>query len=376
MKDIQLFVPTYHIEEVLAEIRQCLESGWTGLGGLTLEFERAWCEYTKLPFAHFTNSCTAALHLAVRLLKEKYGWQDGDEVITTPLSFVSTNHVLLYENLTPVFADVDDYLCLDPASIWNRRTAKTRAVMFVGMGGNVGQLEKIGRMCHEAGLPLIVDAAHMAGTRMRGHMGWAGLGDATCFSFHSVKNLPTADGGMVCFRDGNLDVRARKLSWLGIDKDTYSRTVTNGAYRWQYRLEDVGWKYHGNSIMAAMGLVGLRHLDQDNAYRRQLATWYDQSLINVEKVPVAPLCESSRHLYQILIPERDKVMMALHEHGIAPGVHYDLHTHYPMYRKADCPHAELVSQHLLSLPLHLRMTHGDVLRVSDAMKSTVRKAPI
>ena len=110
MKPIQLFVPTFRIDECLAEVRECLEKGWTGLGFKTTAFEDAWKAYTGLPHAHFLNSATAGLHLAVRLLKERHGWSDGDEIISTPLTFVSSNHAILYERLRPVFADVDEYL--------------------------------------------------------------------------------------------------------------------------------------------------------------------------------------------------------------------------------------------------------------------------
>ena len=135
MKPIQLFTPAFRVDECLAEIRECLEKGWTGLGFKTVEIEEAWREYSGLPHAHFVNSATAGLHLAVRLLKEREGWVDGDEIISTPLTFISSNHAILYENLRPVFADVDEYLCLDPASVAERIGPRTRAVMFVGLGG-------------------------------------------------------------------------------------------------------------------------------------------------------------------------------------------------------------------------------------------------
>src|SRR5512143_3973963 len=99
MEPIHLFVPNFRVDECLEEVRVCLEKGWTGLGYKTVEIENAWKEYTHLPHAHFLNSATAGLHLAVRLFKEQDGWQAGDEVITTPLTFVSTNHAILYEDL-------------------------------------------------------------------------------------------------------------------------------------------------------------------------------------------------------------------------------------------------------------------------------------
>jgi dTDP-4-amino-4,6-dideoxygalactose transaminase len=373
---LHLFLPTFRIEECLAEIRECLEKGWTGLGYKTVAFEAAWKAYSGLPHAHFVASATAGLHLAVAGLKHAGAWSDGDEVVTTPLTFVSTNHVILHERLQPVFADVDASLCLDPASVEARITPRTRAVMFVGMGGNSGQLGRVAALCRARGLKLILDAAHMAGTRVDGaHVG--STADAAVFSFHAVKNLPTADGGMVCFRERALDEQARKWSWLGIDQDTYTRTQdASRAYRWRYDVEHLGFKYHGNSIMAALGLVGLRYLDDDNRYRRELAAAYDDALGGVPGVATVPMargCEPSRHLYQILTERRDALMVHLNARGIFPGVHYRDNTAYPMYRAAagTCPRAARASETLISLPLHLRMERRDVERVASAIREFV-----
>src|SRR5208283_2978358 len=161
---IQLFVPSFRIEECLAAIRECLEKGWTGLGFKTVEFENAWKTYAELPHAHFLSSNTVGLHLALHILKSRFGWADEDEVITTPFTFVSTNHVILHSNLRPVFADIDDFLCLDPSSVSARITSRTRAVIFVGVGGNTAQYDKIVDLCRERRLRLVLDAAHMAGT--------------------------------------------------------------------------------------------------------------------------------------------------------------------------------------------------------------------
>ena len=122
---IQLFVPTFRIDECLAEIRECLEKGWPGIGYKTIEFEEKWKEYTGHKNAHYLNSATVGLHLAVEILKMENGWNDGDEIITTPMTFVSTNHVIKYENMVPRFADVDEYLCLDPVDVENKINEKT-----------------------------------------------------------------------------------------------------------------------------------------------------------------------------------------------------------------------------------------------------------
>jgi dTDP-4-amino-4,6-dideoxygalactose transaminase len=364
---IQLFVPKFRIDESLAEIRECLEKGWTGLGFKTVAFEEAWRQYTGLPAAHFLASNTVGLHLALEVLKARYGWADGDEIITTPITFVSSNHAILYAGLQPVFADVDEYVCLDPQSVEARITPRTRAVMFVGLGGNTGRLQDIVRLCVDRGLKLVLDAAHMSGTRWHGrHIGPEA--DVSVFSFQAVKNLPTADSGMICFRDAADDERVRKLTWLGINKDTYARTAAQGAYKWKYDVEAVGYKYHGNSIMASLGLVALKYLDVDNAYRRQLAVWYRELLADVPSVrvvDVAPGCESATHLVQIRVRNRDAVMLALNEHGVYPGVHYRDNTQYRMYAYAagTCPRAAAASDELISVPLHLGLTRADVEHV-------------
>lgn len=367
----QLFVPSFRIDECMAQVRECLEKGWTGLGFKTLEFEKAWIEYTGLSHAHFLSSNTVGLHLALHILKTRHGWDDGDEIIVTPLTFVSSNHAVLYEGLHPVFADVDDSLCLDPADVERKLTSKTRAVMFVGMGGNVGQYEEIAALCRKNGLKLILDAAHMSGTRVDGHHVGHDA-DVAVFSFQAVKNLPTADSGMICFADREDDERARKLSWLGINKDTYARTTAEGAYKWMYDVEEVGFKYHGNSIMAGIGLVQLRYLDRDNAYRRQLAKWYSNALANHENVRViehSASCESSRHLFQVRVKNRDEVMLALNGHEVFPGVHYRDNTQYRMYAygRGTCPNAHHASTEILSLPMHLGVSAHDVARIGSLL---------
>jgi dTDP-4-amino-4,6-dideoxygalactose transaminase len=370
---IHLFVPKYRVDECLAEIRLCLEKGWTGLGFKTIEFEEAFKAHTKLPHAHFVASATAGLHLAVRILKERENWKDGDEVITTPLTFVSTNHVLLHERLQPVFADVDEHLCLDPGSVASRITARTRAVMFVGFGGNPGRWKAILELCRSRRLRVILDAAHMMGSRVDGVQAGHGA-DATVFSFHAVKNLPTADGGMVCFPELEDDRSARKWSWLGISQDTYARTTGSAKkYRWRYDVDHVGFKYHGNSVMAALGLVALRYLEEDNQYRRRLCATYETLLAGcpgVSTIPVSVGSESSRHLFQILAANRDEMMTHLNENDIFPGVHYRDNSEYPMYsaQAAMCPRARHASERIVSLPLHLNLTEEILERVTTTIR--------
>jgi dTDP-4-amino-4,6-dideoxygalactose transaminase len=245
------------------------------------------------------------------------------------------------------------------------------------MGGNAGNYDAVRDLCREHNLKLILDAAHMTGTRLHGkHIGHDA--DVTVFSFQAVKNLPTADSGMICWPTPELDAEARKWTWMGINKDTYARTTSGGTYSWYYDVEHVGYKYHGNSIMAAIGLVSIKYVDEDNAYRRQIAAWYDELLADeprIQRIPVVAGCEPSRHLYQVLIDNRDDVVSALNRAQIYPGVHYRDNTLYGMYRYAHgtCPNAAHASDCLLSLPIHLRLTRDDVERVASELKVAVRE---
>lgn len=372
--NIPLFVPTYRVDECLEEIRDCLEKGWTGLGYKTIAFEEAWKTYTGLPYAHFVNSASAGLTIAIEVLKMTRGWKRNDEIITTPLTFVSTNHAIRSNQLKPVFADVDEYLCLDPQDVIQRITPRTRAIMYVGLGGNTGQYEAIVELCKKHNLALILDAAHMAGTRLHGIIPGKEA-DAVVYSFQAVKNLPTGDSGMVCFPALQQDHLARKLTSLGINRSNPSPSEPSGPYRWSYDVEHIGSKSHGNSIMAAIGLVQLRYLDQDNAYRKQIASWYEQLLRPlapaVQIVPAAPDCDHSRHLFIIRSPERDQLLKALNDQEIYPGVHYRSNVEYRMYRhaKGQCKQAETYSKEILSLPLHLRMTYEHVSKVVQTIEA-------
>lgn len=375
---IQLFKPKYEIEECLTEIRDCLEKGWTGLGYKTVEFENAWKSYTGLPFAHYLNSSTMGLNLAVEILKEQYGWNNDSEIITTPITFISTNHAILKSGLKAVFADIDETMCLDPKSVRAHITDKTRAVMYVGLGGSTGNYLEIVKICEECGLKLILDAAHMAGTRYCGEIP-GHEAEVVVYSFQAVKNLPTADSGMICFKKGEFDEIVRKKSWLGINKDTYARTTNMGNYKWKYDVEYVGDKAHGNSIMASIGLVQLKYLDRDNAYRRQLVHWYQERLSQypdkIKLVKSVDGCESSCHLFQIMVENRDELMLHLNAADIFPGVHYADNTNYRMYSYAHgtCPYADYVSEHTLSLPMNLYLTFEDIQFICSEVIKFVTK---
>lgn len=378
MSTIQVLKPKFHIDECLAQVRECLEKGWTGSGFKTVELENKWKEYTGHAYACYLNSNTSGLHLAVNILKRRYGWQDGDQIISSPITFVSTNHAILYENMKPCFADVDEYLCLDPVDVEKKINEKTRAIAFVGYGGRVGKLEQIIALCKKYGLRLILDAAHMSGTRVNGVMPgtWDGV-DVAVYSYQAVKNLPTGDSGMICFADGELDAQCRKVSWMGINKDTYARTSSEGSYKWNYGVDYVGFKYNGNAIMAAIALAQLPYLDEENARRRELVAIYDKAFSgnpNIQIIDAPYKDECSYHIYEIAVPDREALLNELARNGIYGGVHYRDNTEFSMYTYAQgtCPHAHEISQHIITMPLHLYLTNEDVERIAAIVNDFVK----
>ncbi len=374
---IQVLKPKFHVEECLEEIRECLEKGWTGMGFKTVQFEQAWKEYTGHKNAYFINSNTAGLHLAVKILKMENGWSDGDEIISTPITFISTNHAIMYENMHATFADVDEHLCLDPIDVERKINEKTRAVIFVGYGGRVGQLEAIIALCKKYNLKLILDAAHMAGTRMNGVCPGVLDGvDVTVYSYQAVKNLATGDSGMICFADERLDKLARQIAWLGINKDTYARS-NKGTYAWKYDVDYVGYKYNGNAIMAAIALVQLKYLDEENARRREIVEMYNKGFEGNDKIKIikAPYhSECSYHIYELVVPDREALLAKLAENDIYGGVHYRDNIEYSMYTYArgTCPRAHELSEHIISLPMHMYLEDEDIDRIIKIVNDFVK----
>lgn len=379
----QIFRPKYRVDECMEAIRGVLESGWTGQGPNCQAFEKefqAFLGTSAQQDAVFCNSATAALHMAVKLCD----LPPGSKIATTALTFCSTNHVILYENHTPVFCDINMIdLSLSAESVIQAIKAGARAVIWVHLGGNV--TSGFYTVCdyiknHAPDVVMIEDCAHAAGSFYQGYIAADGhtirllkrrvgspidgIKQMSCFSFQAVKNLPTADSGMLVI-PSEYSVRARKLVWLGIDKSTYSRTNTQ-EYKWRYTIDELGYKYNGNDIMAAIARVQLKYLDHDNAYRKMLYKTYQEALIDR---PLLHAPESSQHLIQVLVRNREEVMQQMQAAGYGTGVHYLPNYEFPIfapyYQAGSCPITEEFAPQILSLPNHSEVTIEDVLKICE-----------
>lgn len=378
---IQLFKPCFG-EEELEALREPFETGWIGLGPKTSEFEEEFAKYTGAKYAVALNSATAALHLALTA----FGVGEGDEVLVPPITFVSTAHAVLYTGAMPVFVDIcTDTLCIDVEDIERKITEKTRAIIPVHYGGHPCEINEIMEIAQEHRLVVVEDAAHACGAEYRGRKIGC-FGDATCFSFHAVKNLATGDGGMITTDRVEIARLLKALRWVGIDKSTWERTEDVAAemeagirryasYGWYYEVHELGFKYHMNDIAAAIGLVQLSKLDRTNAKRRAIVQCYNDAFRDVDwiETPVEKdYVRSAHHNYVIRTPYRDELNLYLKERGIATGVHYMPIHLQPFYRKrfdANVPVAERIWTQLLTLPLYPDLTDEDVNYVIDSIKS-------
>ena len=367
---IQLFKP-YHGEEEIEAVSEVLRSGWWGQGPKTVELEKQFAEFVEAPIAVSLNSATAGLHLALTAAEV-----EGYEVISTPMTFVSSNHAILYNRATPVFADVErDTLNIDPDDIERKITDKTRAIMVVDYGGHPADLDRILEIADAHNLIVIEDAAHATGARYKGKA-VGSISPMTSFSFHPVKNLATGDGGMVTTRNEEWAERIKRLRWVGINKNTWQRAdgEDGSQYSWEYDVDEPGYKYHTNDINSAIALVQLGRLPFTNGRRREICALYDEGLKDISwlTLPVEKdYAYSSRHNYVIRMNNRDKLADWMRDHRVGSGMHYIPNHLYDMYKPYVTEALPVIEEEwlrCLTLPLHPNMTDSDVAYIIEVLR--------
>lgn len=366
---IPVFRPAFGDEE-LEQVRDSLQSGWVGLGPKVAEFERRFAEFIGVPFGIALDSGTSSLMLAMKLA----GVRDR-EVITTPMTFVSTNHAILYEHGTPVFCDIEaDTLNIDASKIEALVTPKTKAIVAVHYGGHACDMDAIRDIATRHRLLVIEDCAHATGGSYRGRR-LGSIGDYACFSFHAVKNLATGEGGLITARTAEDAERLRRLRWMGVSKSTWDRSdQSSQRYSWYYDVREVGFKCHMNDIAAGIGLAQLAKLERNNARRFAIVGRYNEAFRHLTwlKTPVVrDYAVSACHNYVIRTPHRDALHVYLAERGISTSVHYIPNTHYEMYR--DCrgpvPTCDAVWSELLTMPLFPDLSESDIQRIIESVQA-------
>ena len=356
-------------DEEIAAVTEVLRSGWITTGPRCQALEDAFCAAFGARHAIAVSSATAGMHVALMGL----GIGPGDEVITPSQTWVSTVNIISLLGATPVFVDVDrDTLMVDAERLAAAITPRTRALIPVHYAGAPADLDPIRALAERHGIAVIEDAAHAVGTRYRER--WIGAQGTAIFSFHAIKNMTCAEGGLIATDDDALADKVRMLKFHGLGVDAFDR-LTRGR-KPQAEVITPGYKYNLADINAAIALVQLRRLPEMNTRRAERVARYRQALRDSPLLPLAvpdyPHLHAN-HLFMVRVdPERcgldrDAFMQALSARGIGTGLHFRaVHTQkyyrgkYPDLR---LPDTEWNSARLCTLPLFPDLTDADLARV-------------
>jgi len=347
-------------------LKEVIDSGWWGLGPKTKEFEEKFAEYIGCTYGIGLNSATAALNLAFKAI----GIEDK-EVITTSMTFVSTNHAILYNNGIPIFCDIEPgTLNIDANKIEELITEKTKAIIVVHFGGRACEMDKIMDIANRHNLKVVEDCAHACGGEYKGKK-LGSIGDFGSFSFQAVKNLSTGDGGMLTTNDKEAFDFLMKYRWVGITKDTFSRD--KGQYSWFYDVVNLGHKFHMNDIAAALGLAQFEKLEWMNNQREKWTEYYCEKLSDIKEIEL-PLrkdyMKPAYHNFVIKTQKRDDLQEYLKAQDISTGVHYYPNHLYDMYEEyyRELPVTESIWKRLMTLPLYPGMTQDEANQVISSIK--------
>ncbi len=367
----------YLDDDDIESVVRALRSDFLTQGPRIAEFEDAVAQKVGAKYAVAVSSGTAALHLCYLAI----GLSTGDELITTPNTFVATANAALYCGATPIFTDISaETGLINPALIEELITPNTKAIAPVDFAGCPSDMETIWTIAKRHNLKVIQDASHSLGaTYKHTTVGDCAYADMTVFSFHPVKPMTTGEGGLITTNDVTLYHILLRLRTHGITKEG----LQHSPGPWYYEMTDLGYNYRITDIQAALGLSQLGKLDRFIAARRHIANRYDaafRDLTRITPLKEAAECQSGYHLYVVRIPfaqlghTRADVMATLKAQGVGSQVHYIPVYHQPYYRtrfpsQAPLPGMEAYYQSALSLPIFPTMTDSDTDRVIHAIRS-------
>ena len=345
-------------ENDIKAVVDVLKSDFITTGPKIEEFEIKVADYVGAKYAVAIANGTAALHAACFAA----GIGEGDEVITTPITFAASANCALYCGATPVFADIDkESYNISPADIKEKITDKTKAIIAVHFTGQPCEMDEIHKIAAENNLIVIEDAAHALGADYKGKK-IGSLSDMTTFSFHPVKHITTGEGGMIVTNDEKLYERLKLFRTHGITREEKYLSRNDGP--WYYEQIDLGYNYRITDIQCALGISQMDKLDDFVKKRRMLVERYNNAFEEVSEIVVPKQvegCNNSYHLYVIQVENRLEVFNKLRTAGIGVNVHYIPVYKHPYYQKngyADvkCPNAEEYYEHCISLPLYPNLT--------------------
>ena len=352
-------------DKEIENVVEVLKSGMIAQGPKVEEFEQKFAEWVGAEYGIAVNSGTAALHVALLAC----GIGEGDEVITTPFTFIASGNSILYTGARPVFADIDmKTYTLNPDSIEDLITEKTKAIMPVQLYGQSADMDRINEIAEKYGLIVIEDAAQAHGAAYNGQK-VGSIGDMSCFSFYPTKNMTTSEGGIITTDDEELAEKARIFR-------AHGATV-------RYHHDAIGYNFRMTDISAAIGLAQLENIDEFNEKRIANAAYLNEGLKDVDGV-ITPYCaDGSKHVYhqytiRVEKGDRDDWVDIINDCGVGTGIHYPIPLYnQPIYRalgiEGNCPNAELAADNVISLPVHPSLSKEDLDIVIEAVKTASKE---
>ena len=347
-------------KDIDAAIARTIDNCSFCLGPDVAQFEKDFADFVGAKQCVGFNSGTSALHVALLLL----GIKSGDEVITTPFTFVATSWAISYAGAKPVYVDIDDATFnLNPALIEKAITPRTKAVMPVHLYGHPFDIGPMMELCRKHQLPLVEDAAQAHGAKYKGKI-VGSFGEISAFSFYPGKNLGACgEGGALVTNNPDFAMRAKSLREHG-------STV-------RYYHDEIGYNYRMEGFQGAVLGVKLKHLDQWTKERRRVAHRYNELLAETPlQLPLeADYAESARHCYVVRHSRRDELKKFLDDNGVGCALHYPLPLHLQKcyaflgYRPGDFPVAEKAARECLSLPIYPELTEAQIQRVTQVIKN-------
>lgn len=362
------FVP----EEATVEVVKTLRSKWINTGKKEKELREKASKKWNFPYCIAANSCTSALRSALAVA----GVGPGDEVVSTPYTFIATNTVILEQGAIAVFADIKyDDLNIDPESIEKKITPKTKAIMVVHYGGNPADLDEIRKIGRKYNIPIIEDAAQALGSKYKGEYIGA-KGDMVCFSLQVIKIITSGDGGLISTSKADYNRKLKKIVWYGIDRDAKRTNLLNPLPE-SFRGDVLGFKYNMNDIIATLACVAIGHYDEAAEKRRQIGERYRKELEGCKGIKLMKYYDDRTPNYQIFpihVENRLHFAKYLRKYNIMVNINNRRNDIYPIFGglRKDLLMTARADRDVVLLPIHADLVEQQIDYIIQKVKDAVK----